>query len=541
MNKGPTGAVRQLDRLFRLGTVGGMTDPQLLEQFIAADDESAALAFEAIVERHGPMVLRVCRLVLHDAHAAEDAFQATFLVLARRARTLGSRELLCNWLYGVAARTARKARAIAARQRARDREVACHRPVAVVEPPRDGSVQDLERVLHEEIDRLPRPYRSAVVVCYLEGMSQSQAARELRMAESTIRGRLARARRMLDQRLTRRGVTLSAGLLAIGTTANASAPRLPGATAQAMAHAALQFVKRGKAMPGAVSATAQGIANGVHSTMWFSPLKSVAAMMIAVGLLAGGAALVVQPAVEAQHPNKPSRDADAPEMAFASLELAQETGTKEAIPAQQSGKRKSQKEQSVTVDPDLAKIAPGPIIRAVAVTKDCMVLAYLPDWNYGNVDNIGIGNNDGGVRTLIDWPAIPPDEAASPERQFLIALYSRKTISHPPASKIYAFEILDKWPERTSWKTQPKYDMEPAATYKFEPDAGWKLFDITPLARARAKPGHNGHGVLLRFLNEDVAGGPQEIFSDYKIVSREGAEEWTNRRPVLLVVKASKE
>jgi len=346
---------------------------------------------------------------------------------------------------------------------------------------------------------------------------------------------------MLSQRLTRRGVTLSTGLLAVGSTANASALHLPGATAHATTHAALQFVKRGKAMPGAVSATARGIANGVLTTMWFSPLKSVAAMVIAVGLLAGGAALLVQPAVEAQHPNKPARAADAPEIAVASLEPAQDTGPKNERPAQRPGQRKSQKQQTVTVDPDLAKKAPGPIVRAVPVSKDCMVLAYLPDWNYGNVDNIGIGNNDGGVRTLIDWPAIPPDEAASPERKFLIALYSRKTISHPPASKIHAFEILDEWPERTSWKTQPKYDVEPAATYKFEPDEGWKLFDITPLVRAQAKAGHRSHGVLLRFLSEDVAGGPQEIFSDYKIVSREGADEWTNRRPVFLVVKASKE
>jgi len=541
MNKGPTGAVRQLDRLFRLGTVGGMTDPQLLEQFIAGDDESAALAFEAIVERHGPMVLRVCRLVLHDAHAAEDAFQATFLVLARKARTLGSRELLCNWLYGVAARTARKARTIAARQRARDRAVACCRPVAVVEPPRDESRQDLEQALHEEIDRLPRPYRSAVVVCYLEGMSQSQAARELRMAESTIRGRLARARRMLGQRLMRRGVTLSAGLLAVGTTANAYALRLPGATAQATTRAALRFVKRGKAMPGVVSATAQSIANGVLSTMWFSPLKSVAAMMIAVGLLAGGAALLAQPAVEAQHPNKPSRDADAPKIAVASLEPAQDTGTKKARPAQRPGQRKSQKEQSVTVDPDLAKLAPGPIARAVTATKDCMILAYLPDQNLGHVDNFALANNDGGVRVLIDWPEIPRDEASAADRRFLVALYSRETTSHLPAGPVHAFEILNKWPEMNSWNIKPKYDPEPAATYKFEPGGGWKLFDITSLVRAQAKAGREGHGILLRFLSEDFSGGPDPTWSGYAFVSREGAGEWSNRRPVLLVVKASKE
>ena len=110
-----TEAGRQLERLFRVGTVGGLTDAQLLEQFVAGDDEAAEAAFEAIVARHGPTVLRVCRTILRDVHAAEDAFQATFLVLARKARTLGQRELLSNWLYGVALRTARKARTAAAR------------------------------------------------------------------------------------------------------------------------------------------------------------------------------------------------------------------------------------------------------------------------------------------------------------------------------------------------------------------------------------------------------------------------------------------
>ncbi|MFI5458790.1 MAG: sigma-70 family RNA polymerase sigma factor [Isosphaerales bacterium] len=541
MKKEPTGAGRQLDRLLRLGTVGGMTDPQLLEQFVAGDDESAALAFEAIVERHGPMVLRVCQLVLRDAHAAEDAFQATFLVLARRARSLGSRELLCNWLYGVAARTAHKARTVTARRRARDRAVAYHRSVAIDEPSRDGSREDLEQVLHEEIDRLPRPYRSAVVVCYLEGMSQAQAAGQLKLAESTIRGRLARARKLLGQRLTRRGVTLSAGLLALGTSTNASAVRLPNAIVQATARAALLFVKRGKAMPGAVSATAQSIADGVLSTMWFSLLKSVAVMVMAVGLLAGGASLLARPAVEAQHQDKPSRAEVAPEIAVASLKPAQDTGTKKARPAQRPGQKKSQKQQAVTVHPDLAKLAPSPIARAVTATKDCMILAYLPNQNLGHVDNFALANNDGGVRVLIDWPEIPPDEASAADRRFLVALYSRETTSHLPAGPIHAFEILNKWPELNSWNMKPTYDPEPAATYKFEPGEGWKLFDITSLVRAQAKAGREGHGILLRFLSEDFSGGPNPTWSGYGFVSREGADEWSNRRPMLLVVKASKE
>jgi hypothetical protein len=169
-----------------------------------------------------------------------------------------------------------------------------------------------------------------------------------------------------------------------------------------------------------------------------------------------------------------------------------------------------------------------------------MVLSYIPGWNFGHVDNIGIGNNGGGVRTLIDWPEIPPDEAGSADRRFLIALYSRQTISHPPAGPIHAFEILEEWPEPTSWMTQPRYAPEPAARYEFEPGEGWKLFDVTPLVRAQARARRRSHGAVFRFRSEDFSGGPKETFSDYKLVSREGAGEWANRRPLLLVVTAAK-
>ena len=530
-----TNAYCQLNRLFRTGTVGGLTDTQLLEQFVSGDEESAALAFEAIVERHGPMVLRVCRTVLHDVHAAEDAFQATFLVLARKARRLGASELLGNWLYGVAARTSRKAKSLAVRRRIRDRRAATSLVVAVQEPPHDRSQADLVRVLHEEIDRLPHSYRTAIVVCYLEGLSQAQAAHELRVTESTVRGRLARARQLLSRRLIRRGVAPSVGLAALSDPADA-AWRLPGAIAHATTQAVLSFVNRSKASPGVVSATAHVTANGVLFAMWFSPLKTIAITGMALGLLCAGSSPVDQrpPAADFQL-EQPQVDGES-ENTIAPAESAP-AGSPNPVEAQVKGQKQT---QSVTVDPDLVKSAPGSIVRAMPVSKDCMVLAYLPDWNFGNVDNIGIGNNDGGVRTLLDWPVIPPDEAVSPERQFLIALYSRKTISHPPASTINAYEILSEWPERTSWKTQPRYDKKPAATSRFEPGDGWKLFDVTSLIRARAKAGQDGQGVVLRFLNEDVPGGPQEIFSDYKIVSREGVDEWANRRPLLLVVKASK-
>ena len=283
-----------------------------------------------------------------------------------------------------------------------------------------------------------------------------------------------------------------------------------------------------------VSATSHVIANGVLSAMWFTQLKTIAITGVALGLLGAGTFLLVQrPATARIQLEQSQADTDSA-ATVPPVELAQARSPNSA----QVRVKGQQQAQPPAVDADLVKITPGPIVRAIPVSKDCMVLAYLPDWNFGNVDNIGIGNNNGGVRTLIDWPAVPPDEASSPDREFLIALYSRKTISHPPASTIHAFEVLSEWPERTSWRIQPRYAAEPAATYKFDPGNGWKLFDVTALVRA--KTGRNGQGVLFRFLNEDVSGGPQEIFSDYKIVSREGADEWANRRPLFLVVKSSK-
>ena len=132
-----------------------------------------------------------------------------------------------------------------------------------------------------------------------------------------------------------------------------------------------------------------------------------------------------------------------------------------------------------------------------------------------------------------------PAEAGLPGRQYLVALYSRKTTSREPAGPILAFRLLGDWPERTSWKTLPAYDPEPAATFKFVPGDGWKLFDITSMARAQAKGEQKGHGLLLRFQSEDGS-GPKENWSGYAFVSREGAGEWSDRRPMLLVVEPSK-
>ena len=146
------------------------------------------------------------------------------------------------------------------------------------------------------------------------------------------------------------------------------------------------------------------------------------------------------------------------------------------------------------MDSGLAELADGRIVRAETAAKDSMILSYMPGWNHGNVDNIGFGNSAGGNRTVIEWKEIADDEATDSDHHFLVVLYSRETISHPPAGPIHAFEITEDWGERVSWQTQPKYDPEPVGTYKFKPGKGWKVFDITPLVRAQAKAGARATG-----------------------------------------------
>ncbi|HUR54681.1 MAG TPA: RNA polymerase sigma factor, partial [Gemmataceae bacterium] len=186
------------------------TDGELLCRFVRDRDEAA---FAALVRRLGPTVLGVCRRVAGDSHLADDAFQAAFLVLARRAADVRPHEAVRGWLYGVAVRTAREARTVTARRRVRECLVPVlpDREAEVVEPP-DA---DALRVLDEEIAALPDHLRTAVVLCELDGLSRKDAAGRLAIAEGTLSSRLAKARKVLAERLRKRGVTVPA--VALGT------------------------------------------------------------------------------------------------------------------------------------------------------------------------------------------------------------------------------------------------------------------------------------------------------------------------------------
>jgi RNA polymerase sigma factor (sigma-70 family) len=270
-------------------------DGQLLARFLRSRDEAA---FAALVRRHGPMVLGVCRRILRDAHNAEDAFQATFLVLVRKAGAVGRPELLGSWLYGVAYRTALKARAAAARRHARERQL-MDTPAA--EP--EAVWNDVRPVLDEELNRLPHKYRVPVVLCYFEGKTHEEAARCLGCPRETVSTRLLRARDRLRARLTRRGLALSGGLLAAVLAEKAApAAEVPAGLLGNTIQVATRFAA-GQAAAGAAGAPA-ALAEGVLQAMFWNQLTRVAALLVAA-LVLGTGGVVLTYRVTATEPGQP--------------------------------------------------------------------------------------------------------------------------------------------------------------------------------------------------------------------------------------------
>jgi RNA polymerase sigma factor (sigma-70 family) len=276
--------IQHLHRAALLRDVARMTDGQLLECFLNRRDEAA---LEALVRRHGPMAWGVCRRVLRNHHDAEDAFQATFLVLVRRAASIVPRDMVANWLYGVAHRTALKARATAARREARERQVP---EMPEPEAARPDLWHDLQPLLDEELSRLPDKYRVPIVLCDLEGRTRKEAARQLGWPEGTVAGRLARARKLLAAALTRRGVVLSGGALAAALAANAASASAPAALVGFTVKAA-RLCAAGQAAAGAISARVAALTEGMLQTMMLTKPKTALAVFLAALLALGGGAL----------------------------------------------------------------------------------------------------------------------------------------------------------------------------------------------------------------------------------------------------------
>jgi RNA polymerase sigma-70 factor (ECF subfamily) len=261
-----------------------LSDGQLLARFITQHDEAA---FAALVKRHGPMVLGVCRRLLGNVHDADDAFQATFLVLVHKAASLKSHELVGNWLYGVACNTARAARAKNSRRRSREKQVIAM-PEPALTPPDDWS--EVRPLLDQELSRLRDVYREAIVLCDLEGKTRKEAANKLGIPDGTLSGRLTAARRQLAKRLTRHGLTLSSGAVATILLQNAASACVPAPLVAATVKAATT-VAAGSATAGAVSASVVALTEGVLKTMVLTKVKTLTVVVLAFFLVTGVALL----------------------------------------------------------------------------------------------------------------------------------------------------------------------------------------------------------------------------------------------------------
>jgi RNA polymerase sigma factor (sigma-70 family) len=304
---GKSGAVGgDLLRLLDGGSVAGLGDGELLGRFV---DRGDGAAFEALVGRLGPMVLGVCRRILGDSHDVDDAFQATFLVLVRRAGSIRERDLVGPWLHGVAARVARRARSESARRAARERaSVVPEAREGETGPDPDGS--GLRALIDEEIGRLPEHHRRPVVLCDVEGLSREEAARRLGWTPNMVRGRLERARGRLRDRLARRGLAPSGPWSVLLAARSVPSPALVAATGRA----ALSFGV-GRIGSSLASASAVALSRGVLTMMMLSKLKVAAAVALAAGFVAAGSGMLgaqgpaTPPAPQAVAPVAPPRGA----------------------------------------------------------------------------------------------------------------------------------------------------------------------------------------------------------------------------------------
>jgi RNA polymerase sigma factor (sigma-70 family) len=276
--------IQHLRRAVLLRDGAGMTDGQLLEDYLRHRDE---VALAALVCRHGPMVWGVCRRVLQH-HDAEDTFQATFLVLVRKAASVEPKEMVANWLYGVAHQTALKARATLGKRRTRERQVTEMPERAVPEP---DLWDELQPLLDQELSHLPDKYRVAIVLCDLEGKTRKEAARQLGVPAGTLAARLARGRVLLAKRIARRGPAVSGGALAALLAQKAAAGCAPTSLVNSTIKAAGVFAAWQVGGAGGISVRVAALTEGVLKAMFIPRLKLVVGLVLLMSLLLSGGAV----------------------------------------------------------------------------------------------------------------------------------------------------------------------------------------------------------------------------------------------------------
>ncbi len=269
----------------------GLTDGQLLELYITQRDEAA---FEALVRRLGPMVLKVCRRVVGNHHDAEDAFQATFLVLARKASSVKSRDMVANWVHGVALRTALKARALRVKKQARERHV---NALPEPEAPTASAAHSLKPLLDQELSRLAEIYRLPILLCNLEGKSIRETAQQLGWPQGTVAGRLARGKVILAKRLARHGLAPAGGVMVLENSLSACVP--PSLVA-ATIKAASVYTAGKSAATGMIAANVAILMEGAMKAMFVTKIKIAAGVFVVGSVMALGGGVLVNGTAEGQ-------------------------------------------------------------------------------------------------------------------------------------------------------------------------------------------------------------------------------------------------
>jgi RNA polymerase sigma factor (sigma-70 family) len=300
-----------------------LTDGQLLDAFVKRREQAA---LEVLVRRHAPMIWSVCRRILDNHHDAEDAFQATFLVLVRKAPSIMPREMVGNWLYGVAQQTARKARTTTAKRQARERQQTAMPETDVTER---ELWSDLQPLLDKELSLLPDKYRVVIVLCDLEGKTRPETARQLGLPEGTVASRLARARTMLAKRLAPHGLPVSGGMLAAVLSQEAAAGAVPISVLLSTIKA-VTSVAAGQAVAGVISVKVATLAEGVLKTMFLTKLKVASMVLVVMAVAAGGAgglayyAQATEPAITQAEAGTKNKKAERPEVEPADVQADQD-------------------------------------------------------------------------------------------------------------------------------------------------------------------------------------------------------------------------
>jgi RNA polymerase sigma factor (sigma-70 family) len=304
--------LRHIHRLVSHPDADPGSDAELLGRFVGQRDEQA---FAVLVSRHAPLVLGVCRRVLRDAHQAEDALQAVFLVLARKAAAVRPPDRLAAWLYGVARQVALNALRGEARRRQREGRAgraAC--PQAARDPLDEMTARELLAALDEEVQRLPETFRLPVILCCLEGKTQEEAARQLGWTLGSVKGRLERGRARLHARLVKRGLSLAVALAALEIARGSGRAGVPATLAVATARAGLAFGTAG-GCAGGIAPQVVALAEEAVQGMAVAKTKLGVVLLLAAGLLAAGAGLVAQQVLAAKQPEGQSTPAREPERA----------------------------------------------------------------------------------------------------------------------------------------------------------------------------------------------------------------------------------